>query len=112
MASKTFSPGALLVATWSGPQSGIHLLSSHTSQRVALFLKVEACLTSRGHAGRLEKARTSATSVTACWRHSLYDPVFTGGEVIFGRVDEGNSEVEHQIEDEWTHILGQEDLKK
>lgn len=29
-----------------------------------------------------------------CLRHSLYDPVFTGGKVIFGWVDEGNPEVE------------------
>lgn len=47
-----------------------------------------------------------------CWRDSLYDPVFTSGKVIFGCVDEGNPEVEHQIDDQGTSILCQEDLKK
>lgn len=34
-------------------------------------------------------------SVCVCERDSLYDPVLAGGEVIFGGVDEGNTEVEH-----------------
>lgn len=42
----------------------------------------------------------------------MYDPVFTGSKVIFGCIDEGNSEVEHQIDDQRTGILGQEDLRK
>lgn len=41
-----------------------------------------------------------------CLRHSLYNPVFTGGKVIFGWVDEGNPEVEQQIDDQWTGVLG------
>lgn len=45
-------------------------------------------------------------------RHSLYNPVFTRGEVIFGCVDEGNPEVEHQVDDQRTGILCQKDLKK
>lgn len=47
-----------------------------------------------------------------CWRHSLYDPVFAGGKVIFGGVDERNPEVEHQIDDQRAGILCQKDLKK
>lgn len=50
--------------------------------------------------------------VKVCWRHSLYDPVFTGGKVIFGCVDEGNPEVEHQIDDQRAGILCQKDLKE
>ena len=50
--------------------------------------------------------------VKVCWRHSLYDPVFTGGKVIFGCIDEGNPEVEHQIDDQRTRILCQKDLEK
>lgn len=38
--------------------------------------------------------------------------MFTGGKVIFGSVDEGNSEIEHQIEDQRTGVLGEKDLKK
>ena len=41
----------------------------------------------------------------------LHDPVFTGGEVVFGGVDEGNPEVEHEIEEEGTSVLGQEHLQ-
>lgn len=50
--------------------------------------------------------------VKVCWRHSLYHPVFAGGEVIFGRVDERNPEVEHQIDDQRASILCQKDLEK
>lgn len=35
----------------------------------------------------------------------MYNPVFTGGKVIFGWVDEGNPEVEQQIDDQWTSVL-------
>lgn len=35
----------------------------------------------------------------------MYNPVFTGGKVIFGWVDEGNPEVEQQIDDQWTGVL-------
>lgn len=41
----------------------------------------------------------------------LYDPVFAGGKVIFGSIDEGNSEVEQQINDQRTGVLSQKDLK-
>lgn len=41
----------------------------------------------------------------------LYDPVFAGGKVIFGRIDEGNPEVEQQINDQRTRVLSQKDLK-
>ena len=46
------------------------------------------------------------------WRYSLYDPVFTGSKVIFRCVDEGNPEVEHQVDDQGTGILSQKDLKE
>lgn len=38
--------------------------------------------------------------------------MFTGSKVIFGCIDEGNPEVEHQIDDQRTGILCQEDLKR
>lgn len=41
----------------------------------------------------------------------LYDPVFAGGKVIFGCIDEGNPEVEQQINDQRASVLGQKDLK-
>lgn len=50
--------------------------------------------------------------VKVCWRHSLYDPVFTGGKIIFRSINEGNPEVEHQIDDQRTSILRQKYLKK
>lgn len=43
--------------------------------------------------------------VKVCLRDLLYNPVFTGGEVIFGWVDERNSEVEQQIDYQRTSVL-------
>lgn len=43
-------------------------------------------------------------------KYSLYDPVFAGGEVVLGGVDEGQSEIEHQIDEERSDALGQEHL--
>lgn len=37
--------------------------------------------------------------------------MFTGGEVIFGCIDEGNSEVEQEIDDQRTGVFCQENLK-
>lgn len=36
-------------------------------------------------------------------------PVFAGGEVVFGGVDEGNPEVEEQVDDQRPRVLRQED---
>lgn len=38
--------------------------------------------------------------------------MFAGGEVIFWSVNEGNPEVEHQVDDQRTSILCQKDLMK
>lgn len=46
------------------------------------------------------------------WRYSLYDPMFTGGKVIFRCVDEGNPEVKHQVDDQRAGIFSQKDLKE
>lgn len=54
---------------------------------------------------------SSPIFVRVCFRHSLYDPVFTGGEVIFGCIDEGDPEVEHQIDDQGSGVLCQKDLR-
>lgn len=40
----------------------------------------------------------------------MYNPVFTGGEVIFGSVDEGNPEVEQQIDDQRSGVFCQKHL--
>lgn len=42
----------------------------------------------------------------------LYNPVFAGSEVIFRCIDEGNPEVEQQINDQRAGIFRQKDLKQ
>lgn len=37
--------------------------------------------------------------------------MFAGGEVVFGGVDEGNPEVEEQVDDQGPGVLRQEDLQ-
>lgn len=44
-------------------------------------------------------------------RHLLDHPVFAGGEVVFGGVDEGNPEVEEQVDDQRPRVLRQENLQ-
>lgn len=66
---------------------------------------------------RAEERDTTAGAVTflsggAGVTDLLYDPVFAGGEVVFGCIDEGNPEVEQQINDQGAGVLRQEDLKK
>lgn len=41
----------------------------------------------------------------------LDHPVFAGGEVVFGGVDERNPEVEEQVDDQGPGVLCQEDLQ-
>lgn len=45
-------------------------------------------------------------------KHLLHHPVFTGRKVIFGGVDEGNPEVEQQVDDKRAGVLRQKDLEQ
>lgn len=53
----------------------------------------------------------NGSDVGANGRHLLDHPVFAGGEVVFGGVDEGNPEVEEQVDDQRPRVLRQEDLQ-
>lgn len=55
---------------------------------------------------KTHKLPTSCSTVTDL----LNDPVFAGREVVFGCVDEGNPEVEEQVDDQRARVLRQEDL--
>lgn len=44
------------------------------------------------------------------FEYSLNHPVLAGGEVVFGRVDERNAEVKHQVDEQRSGVLGQEHL--